>query len=349
MPGRLAQLPADLLQRRAAAVQLARPGARCLPVRARAAGGRRAHRDLRVPGADRGVHLVLGPVRRQPGSVPGLQHGAAAAVRPADRWSACPSHRSPGPAVGDRPSTGAVRAAQLGPAGRRGNGRRIRCMAPGAKCPRRSPAGGGRLPEDLSAAVRAAARPGPPVPSGPGRGRAGGPGQHGRRPGRQPAVRPDQPIRLGDDVCVPAAARGRRVLQQHLVLGLTGDPPEHLGAQRAGRRPRAARAGTRLGVRRSAPATRGQLPVPAGLRGCAGGVPAGQQGALAAVRPVAAAVLRPAQGGHRLVGGVRGRGRSCLRRGLPLAEHPDARRGPRAGPGPAESPVCGPEPPCSSR
>ncbi|CAA9341365.1 MAG: hypothetical protein AVDCRST_MAG16-1840, partial [uncultured Frankineae bacterium] len=328
LPRRAQRLWAHLLQRPARAVHRPRPGRAGLPLRRRAAGRRGTRRHLRVPRADRGVHLVLVAVRGRPRVLPGRVHGAAAALRAGHGVAPARPGRPAVAAVGRLPGAGAVRAAQLGPARRRGRHRGTVVLA---ARPRRPGGGAVRargLPQDLSRAVPAAAGGRAPRAPGPRRGAAAAGGRGADRARRQPAVRPAGPAGVGRDLRLPVGPGGRQQQQQHLVLDLP--PPEHRRAQPAGARPGRARRGRRRGVRRGARPAGGRLPAGAGLRRRSDRLPAGQQGRLAAVHAVAAPLLRPAAGPLGLVGGLPGRRRPGVRRRLPLARRPAVRRRPHA-------------------
>ncbi|CAA9325615.1 MAG: possible membrane protein, partial [uncultured Frankineae bacterium] len=314
------QLPPDLLQRRPRAVDQPGPRATRVPVRRRPPGRRRAGRHLRVPRADRGVHLGQLAARRRPHVVPARVDGAAAAVRPAHRLAPARAGRPPGAAVVLLPGAGALRPAQLGPAGRRGRHRRAVVLGPRADVLGRGAARRRRLPEDLSRALPAPAGGGAP---GPLRSRRR-PADRCRRPrgrrGGQPALRPRRPRGVGGDVRLPVGPGGRLQQQQRLVLGAARPDDRAAERARAGPGRRGGPGRRRLGRGPGAPG--GRLPRGAGLRRGARGVPARQQGELPAVHAVAPALLRAAARALGLVGGVHGRGRPGLRRGLPVVLRP---------------------------
>lgn len=273
-------------------------------------------RGGRVPGVDRPVHVADRPARAQRRAVPGHLGTRSGPVRAGHHRAAGPVGRSPGTGLGGCPGTGVLRLPELGPAGDRGVRRGGLVLGARTVHPHRGLARGGYRAEALPGAVRAAPGGRPTVRRGPTRRRAGGPGQRGHLPGHQPAVPGAESGRLVGHLPVPEHARTRHHHQLNLVLGFPepgrrcGQPPQ--------RHPGRVGLGGRVGPRLVAGPARRRLPVDPGVRRDAVRVPAVQQGALTAVHPVAAAVLRVGPGALGLVVGLSGVRRAPVRRPVPV-------------------------------
>ena len=314
-------------------------------------------RHAGIPRADRPGHPSDRPAVAQRRAVPRLECAAARGVRAADRIPAGTAGRAAGLVVCAGAPSGAVLVPELGPARRpdgRGSVRRAgragRRPPPGAaRAGLRGPTGGRRgaevLPADVRRADRAVGRCRPggrrdaaAGGSTAGRGAArGGPAGRAlglggdRTAGHRCGVRADQPAvhgrrirRLVGVLPVPVVPADRRDDELDLVLG------QPAGRQRRQPGPsgqaRPALDGVDRGRSRAGPARRGVagppargVPVAAGGRRHARRLPAAEQSALAAVRALAAAVLRTAADPGGVDPGLLRRRRGDGHRLLPLA------------------------------